>query len=120
MTLQDVAAFATAAGVIAAAIGIFYARWSLKHSQRQAETSFEDQLNREYRDLTRDISPKALLGKPLADDEYRDSVPALYHYLDLCNEQVFLRQQGRISEATWTSWKDGIHSNLARPAFQKA
>ena len=118
--LQDIASVATALGVIAGAVGIFYTRSSLKHTQLQAVTSFEDRLNREYRKLTRDIPTSALLDRPLTDEEYRGSFRAFYHYLDLSNEQVFLRQQGRISTATWTSWRDGIRSNLLRQAFQRA
>jgi hypothetical protein len=118
--LQDIASVATALGVIATAIGIFYTRSWLKYSQLQAATGFEDELNREYRNLTRGISTNALLGKPLAEDEYRDSFRALYHYIDLSNEQVFLRQQGRVSLVVWASWSDGIRSNLSRPAFQRA
>jgi hypothetical protein len=50
--LQDLASVATALGVIAAAVGIFYTRSWLKHTQLQADTTFEDELNREYRKLT--------------------------------------------------------------------
>jgi hypothetical protein len=118
--LQDIASFATAIGVIATAIGIFYTRSWLKHSQHQAVMTFEDELNREYRQLIRGISTNALLAKPLTDIEYRGSFRALYHYLDLSNEQVFLRQQGRVSSFVWASWSDGISSHLSRPAFKKA
>lgn len=48
MTLQDfeaIASIVTAAGVIIAAI-------SLRYSWKQARTDFEDDLNREYRDLS--------------------------------------------------------------------
>jgi hypothetical protein len=44
----------------------------------------------------------------------------LYFYIDLCNEQVFLRQNRRVCGATWVFWQDGIRSNLGRPAFKKA
>ena len=120
--LQDLASVATALGVIATAIGIFYTRSWLKHTQLQGVTSFEDGLNREYRELTRAIHPNVLLddANNLTEEQYIASFPALYHYLDLCNEQVFLRQQGRISDATWMSWRDGIQSNLHRQAFARA
>jgi hypothetical protein len=30
-----------------------------------------------------------------------------------------LRMNGRISMATWLNWRDGIQSNLGRPAFAR-
>ena len=42
------------------------------------------------------------------------------HYIDLTNEQIFLRQYNRVSAKTWENWRDGIKSNLARPAFKRA
>src|SRR5205807_1580893 len=39
------------------------------------------------------------------------------HYVDLTNEQVFLRCIGRVSDETWENWCDGIRDMLARPAF---
>ena len=44
----------------------------------------------------------------------------MYHYFDLCNEQAFLHNNGRISSKTWLFWREGIASNLARPAFARA
>ena len=63
---------------------------------------------------------KALLGDSLNDEEYAQSFSLLYHYIDLSNEQVFLRQQGRISKATWENWCDGIKSNLSLHTFSRA
>ena len=46
--------------------------------------------------------------------------PRLYQYFDLTNEQIFLRMNGRIGAATWLNWRQGIESNLGRPAFAQA
>lgn len=47
-------------------------------------------------------------------------MPTFYHYIDLSNEQIFLRQHGRVSAETWENWRGGIKSNLSRPAFKQA
>ena len=60
------------------------------------------------------------LGQPLTDTEQQDAFDEFYHYFDLSNEQIFLRQIGRISPNTWTYWRDGIKANVARPAFRTA
>jgi hypothetical protein len=38
----------------------------------------------------------------------------------LTNEQIFLRQVGRVRKNTWQNWRDGIKSNLSRPTFHRA
>jgi len=111
--LSVIANVATAAAVIVAA-------WQLVLAHRQGVTNFEDSFAREYRDLASKLPTKALLGEPLSEDEYAKHFDEMYHYFDLCNEQVFLRNVGRISDRTWTFWKDGIASNLRRPAFERA
>ena len=70
--------------------------------------------------MARQIPMGALLGKELTDSEQNESLKYFFHYVDLSNQQVFLRKHGRIGEKTWQYWCDGIESNLARPAFKKA
>lgn len=105
---------------VATAVAVIVAAWQLMLSRRQAVTAFEDSLAKEYRDLAAKIPVKALLGKPLDDAEFSDCFDTLYHYIDLCNEQAFLKNSGRISKATWAFWRGGIASNLRRPAFARA
>jgi hypothetical protein len=112
-TLTSLASIATAVAVIVAA-------WQLFLSRKQAITSFEDSLAKEYRELAARLPTKALLGETLDDKEYADHFDEMYHYIDLCNEQAFLWEAGRISAKTWQFWRDGIASNLKRPAFARA
>jgi hypothetical protein len=109
-----------ASGVVATAIGVSLAYWELRRSEKQRRTDFEDGFPREYRQLTQDLPVKALLGEPLDSDESAAARSAFFRYVDLCNEQVFLRQNNRISETTWRSWCGGIASNLRLPAFKSA
>ena len=110
----------TALSGIATAIGVFVAARQLFLAQRQNVTSFEDSFAKEYRELASTLPTKTLLGESLTEAEYTKHFDELYHYFDLCNQQVFLRNVGRISKKTWTFWKDGIASNMRRPAFERA
>jgi hypothetical protein len=110
----------TSVGSIATAIAVLIAAWQLRRGTVQARTDFEDDLSREYRELARSIPVNALLGRELPEPEFEEALPALYRYVDLSNEQVFLRMQGRICRATWNNWLDGIRSNFERPAFAMA
>lgn len=110
----------TAVGSIATALAVLVAAWQLRRGTFQARTNFEDDLSREYRELARSIPVKVHLGEELTPDEFEQAFPRLHQYLDLTNEQIFLRINGRISKATWLNWREGIESNLGRPAFAQA
>jgi len=104
----------------ATAIAVFFAWWQIKSSKNQNRTQFEDGLTREYQELAQKFPVKALLGEQLDETSYNDSFHLFYHYVDLSNEQIFLRSKNRISKSTWENWQDGIRSNLSLPALQKA
>jgi hypothetical protein len=105
---------------LATTIGIPIAAWQLVLSRQQAQTSFEDALAKEYRDLASKMPTKAFLGEELTDAEHAESKDEFYHYFDLSNGQIFLRQINRVRPKTWKFWCDGIRSNLKRPAFKTA
>ena len=105
-------------GLAALAVGLAW--WQLLLMKRHTVTAFEDALVQEYRELASTLPLKALLGQKLTDKEHVDKLDEFYRYFDLCNYQAFLRTQGRVSEATWTFWKEGIQTNMARPAFSRA
>ena len=90
----------------------------IRESRKLAQTSFEDGLDQQYRKLAMNIPVDALIGKPINDkkDELREII---YNYLDLCNEQKYLRQKKRISKNRWKEWNDGIKDNLSKPAFRE-
>ncbi len=102
---------------IATSIGVFFVAWQLWQTKNQAVTSFEDQLASEYRKLAMEIPVSVLLGQKLEGDKFLKIREPIYNYIDLSNEQVFLRQIGRVSKKTWEYWREGIESNLSRQAF---
>jgi hypothetical protein len=113
LTFSDIANVATA-------IAVIFAAWQIWLSKKQAATTFEDSLAKEYRELAARLPTKALLGETLSDKEHGECFDEMYHYFDLCNEQAFLAEAGRISTRTWKFWRDGITSNIRRPAFERA
>ena len=103
-----------------AAVGVFFAFGQLRVSKDIAQLQFEDGLAKEYRELASRIPTKALLGHPLPEDQYQTSFDEFYRYVDLSNEQVSLRQRGRIGKVVWQYWCSGIQANLALPSFKRA
>jgi hypothetical protein len=113
-------AVVSALATCVAAAGVWFAHKQLHTSRQIAQLQFEDALAKEYRDLVNRLPTKALLGDPLDHDEYPKSFDELFRYVDLSNEQVNLRQRGRISREVWQQWCQGIEVNLKLPAFARA
>lgn len=103
-----------------AALGVLLALWQIWITRVIAQLQFEDALSREYRDLCTTIPAEVFLQGKLTDEEYKKTFDEFYRYIDLSNEQVSLRQRGRISRTVWESWCAGIKYNLGLPAIARA
>jgi hypothetical protein len=110
----------TTSASVATAIGVLMAWWQIRLAKQQATTQFEDTIAREYREIALRLPVKALLGEQLDDDQHNEELENFYHYIDLTNEEIFLRLQNRVGLQTWSNWRDGIRSNLSKPAFKTA
>jgi len=105
---------------VATMVGVFLAWFQIKKTGDLHRTQFEDSLAKEYRELIQKIPVEALLGKDLSMEEYEKAKPFLFHYINLTNDQIFLRSKGRVSLEVWNDWQRGIKHNLNDlPAFTK-
>lgn len=102
---------------IATAVGVAFAVVEFRDSRKLAQSTFEDSLDQQYRDLAMSIPVDALIGKATPDDRKMDVRELIYNYLDLSNEQISLRKKNRITKDTWHDWCSGIESNIKKPAF---
>ena len=104
----------------ATAVGVGVAAWQIRRNAEQAKTSFEDSLAKEYRDLMRTVSYKALMGMAISDAEVDSSKEGIYNYLDFCNQQVYLRAslnfQVQHSSFRVLSWREPTHTCRLRSA----
>lgn len=103
---------------IATAVGVLVAAYGLRESRQIAQTEFEDSLDQQYRELAKDIPVDALIGKIVTSDKKEFTRELIYNYLDLCNEQLFLRKKKRVRLDTWLDWSAGIKSHLEKVEFQ--
>ncbi len=93
-------------------------------SQKQARTTFEDDLTKQYRGIMEGIPVDISTGSGLETltsnkERLEDCRDAIYRYIDLTNEQIFLHDKGRVADETWTEWSAGIKSNMKLPAFRQ-
>jgi hypothetical protein len=110
----------TAVGSLGTAIAVIVAAIQIWYATRQEKTEFEDSLAKEYREILGALPPSVLLQDPAANNAAESHFVVLYRYLDLSNEQTFLRSKGRIRASTWNDWCLGIRTNLDRHGFKEA
>ena len=101
------------------AIGVLVAAFQLRVSSKIAQSEFEDSIDQQYRELAKGIPVDALIGKTVSSDKIEFTRELIYNYLDLCNEQIFLRKKKRVRKDTWADWCSGIESNLGKSEFRK-
>ena len=104
---------------IATAIGVTIGVWELKQASNISQAQFEDSLDQQYRSLSYGIPVDALIGKAVSLDQRQQTRELIYNYLDLCNEQTFLRKKRKIRKDTWIDWCSGIQAHLAKPEFKR-
>jgi len=114
-----VSSAATAVGSLVTALGVGFGAWQIKVGKDQAQATFEDSLDQQYRSLSMELPVNALIGEPVEEKDKNKVRELIYNYLDLANEQVYLRAKGRISKHTWASWSKGIKLLLAKPSFKE-
>lgn len=96
--------------------------WQIKGVKDQSTTTFEDRLTEHYRRIMENIPIDIWLGSKLDDldkEPKNRCEDAIYRYIDLCQEQVSLHDEGRVTDPTWTQWGDGIKSNMRIPVFKE-
>jgi hypothetical protein len=75
-------------------------------------------MNKEYRDIIQRIPYKALIGEELRASEIDATNNEIYNYMDLCNEQIYLRMSNRVRKKTWNNWQEGMSTNFSLHAFE--
>jgi hypothetical protein len=101
---------------VATAFGVGVAAYQLRITRKQSVTTFEDSLTAQYRQVASTLPLKALLGESLTNEEHDAHLQHFYRYFDLCNEQAFLYQNGRISNSTWDFWRASCRTIFGKTA----
>jgi hypothetical protein len=109
----------TGLGLVGLGVTLVFERRKLRELQL---TSFENELNREYRQLVGKLPVDAFVPSklPISEELVDRHLSTYYQYFDLCNSQMFFREQGRISAETWRIWCEGILDNMRLPGFKRA
>ena len=101
----------------ATVFGVGVAAYQIRRSNIQQRVMFEDSINKEYRDIIQRIPYKVLIGDEVPLSEANAVHNELYNYMDLCNEQIYLRMSDRVSKKTWNNWQEGMKMNFELKVF---
>ncbi|WP_135665184.1 hypothetical protein [Halorhabdus rudnickae] len=104
---------------IATPASVFVLAYQLRQRHRQFRTEFEDKLTSDYRDIVYEIPVDSLLQNSHSDG-YEGELKDYYRYIDLTNDQIHMRQNGRVSKSTWENWRAGIETIFGREDFEAA
>jgi hypothetical protein len=118
--VHDILRCATAFGALGTAFSACMAWRQLRVLRKQAASTFEDRLTEQYRKIMRRIPVDIRFGLDLDELDKTDLEGyrgAIFSYIDLCNEQAFLRSKKKISKEVWAEWEPGIVRNMKLPAF---
>ena len=101
-------------------IGVVVALIQIWRNAEQSKTTFEDSLTKEYREIIRKMPYKAFVSEILNSEEENEAFNEIFNYMDLCNEQIFLRMSRRVRKKTWLNWQEGMKTNFFLPIFDTA
>ncbi len=119
MDWNVISSIATTVAAIATAVGVGFAAWQIRLSKKQSQAEFEDGFDQQYRVLSMSLPVDVLIGKEISNSSVDEVRELIYNYLDLSNEQIYLRAKGRITRLTWMSWAAGIKQHMNRVGFKK-
>lgn len=110
----------TASANVATAFGVIGVGAQLLLNRREMVFAFERTFTARYEATIRGVPLEVLLGGDFDVNEHSDTLRHFFDYFELCEEQMYYRQVGKISNNTWRDWWEGMNLHLRRPGFQAA
>jgi hypothetical protein len=65
-------------------------------------------------------SSASVFDQPLDDEKREVVMKAMRRFFDLCSEEFYLNQEGRIKSKVWDLWKVGMKYHMSSKSFQDA
>ncbi len=113
ITMHDIPAIATGAGV-------FLAAYELRQAKQSLRDGFERSFVDRYERIIARIDLDVILGRARPDPSDPIVRRAFFDYFLLCEEELYYRAFRRVSSATWNDWWYGMRSHLVTDVFHDA
>jgi hypothetical protein len=95
---------------------VVFVAYQLRQAQLELRASFEQTFSERYdRIVARIPLPVLLGGEPNLDDP--EQLRAFFDYFELCEEEWYYRQRGRVGRRTWRDWWEGMALHCRRDGF---
>ena len=102
------------------ALAIIMAVWQVTYHARQMHRDLETEYVKQYWDIVKSTSDEwrsgNFLGSPVTPKDTR----AIADYLQLCEDEIELRRNARVTDSTWKMWSGAISSMLKIEHFRSA
>ena len=122
MDLETVVSLAQLAAVLIAAVAVMV---TLKGIRNQLWLSAFLEFTGRYSQIMKAVpfearNPHGTFDlDDLPEPERQEVLAAVRSYANLCSEELYLYEHGRIDETTWESWKAGIRDTMRTPCFRR-
>ena len=122
MSFDTILAVTQILAVVLAALAIVM---SLRGIREQLWLTTFNEYTRRYADIMEDLpfdarNPQALFDLDSLPAREREGVlKVVRKYANLCSEEMYLHQIGRIDKKTWSIWATGIRDTMRTPCFRR-
>lgn len=97
------------------ALAILFAGWQLLYHSRAMHRELEMAYVQRYWQLMDDRSGSFVLTRePAPGDDV-----VISRYLQLCEDELELRELGRVTDATWAFWSKSMFEQVSVPAYRR-
>ena len=97
---------------------------SINQFKKQLQLTFFADYTKRYQGIflnfPETINRKDFDFNALKPDKKAKTLKYMRAYFDLCSEELFLYNKGRIDDETWKEWKSGIEYSFSKTAFKLA
>ena len=103
--------------LIVAIFGLMGLLFSLRQSNRARLRQFEEKYVERYWSILDGLSLDALKlsGREVGQDDEK----VIRKYINLCEDELQIRKNGYISDATYEEWADGMIGQFKQPMFKE-
>lgn len=102
-----------------ACLAFFVAIWQLLFHARQMHRDLEMHFVDQYWKIMESTSDKWRLSGFEIKTTSKEDIRAIYEYLQLCEDEIDLRMNARVTDSTWEFWARGIAATLNNANFRK-
>ena len=102
------------------ATAIILAAWQVTYHARQMHRDLEMEYVKQYWDIVKSSSNKWRASHFLEEPDSEADARAIVDYLQLCEDELELRRNARVTDSTWALWAAAIASVMNMPHFRQA